>query len=69
MVINLILALTIPISLTIMGFFYYKTFLLFLKNNDEQKIEPPSVEEEEKESKLNTEEINNILNDYLNGGV
>lgn len=69
MVINLILALTIPISLTIMGFFYYKTFLLFLKNNVEQKIEPPSVEEEEKESKLNTEEINNILNDYLNGGV
>ena len=69
MVINLILALTTPISLTIMGFFYYKTFLLFLKNNDEQKIEPPLVEKEEEDNKLETEEINNILNDYLNGGV
>lgn len=69
MVINLILALTIPISLTIMGFFYYKTFLLFLKNNDEQKMEPPLVEKEEEENRLEAEEINNILNDYLNGGV
>lgn len=71
--ITLILALTIPISLTIYGLFYYKTVLLFVKKEElereEQKIKPPfTAEVNEEEIKAQQQELNSILDEYLNGG-
>lgn len=71
--ITLILALTIPISLTIYGGFYYKTVLLFVKKEElereEQKIKPPfTAEVNEEEIKAQQQELNSILDEYLNGG-
>lgn len=71
--ITLILALTIPISLTIYGFFYYKTVLLFIKRDEigeEQMMKPPFSEEMTQEIlKEQQLEINNLLDEYLNGVI
>lgn len=73
MVLNIILALSIPITLLVMGYFFVKlidnilAYAIRVQEMEEQKKNPPINSEEGEEKAPFNELTNEILNEYLNG--